>query len=161
MPSLRSHLPVLAVTAVLSVALVACGGGGTTESPTGPDETGGTEPGPVLDFSAIAGEWSGSGVENRGNEFFMAASLDSSARLGEKVGDIEYMPEPGASADCRGHWNAEEADDSTFVVDEQIGGLCPPGTVTLELGADGSLTYRYVPDNGNDDLIANGELTRE
>ena len=149
---------VLTSLAILVPTLVGCGGGGTTQTTAPPEDP---APAPVLDFSAIAGEWTGSGEENNGTEFSIDATIEAEAVRGDEIGIVEYRAE--GFMDCENRWLASDAEDPVYVVREVRGqaGNCPPGTVTLERFGDDELLYEYTPDNGNQDIAGAGTLTRK
>lgn len=156
------HRHVLHVGAVLSLmtpTLFGCGGGGSAT--TAPPED--TRPTPLLDFSAIAGAWTGSGVEGSGIEFFIDATIESSAKRGDEAGRVVYRLDAGGEPVCENKWLAADSEDPVFVFDEVAGGVgtCPPGTVTLERSGPDELYYEYTPSNGDNQRAAGGTLSRE
>lgn len=146
----------LAMVTVGVMALVtACGGGSGDTAPTQPPGS----QSPVLDFSAIAGDWSGTGVDGF-EPFYIVVSIQSGARRGEKVGVVEYQLVQGVPA-CTGEWLAHVENAPLYTVKEEIGG-CPNVTVELVLDRPtGTLLYRYTADNGDPRYDAEGELTRD
>lgn len=152
------RLLALALASALTIGLTACGGG---EELAGPDD-GGNDEWPVLDFSAIAGAWSGPALEGDGIDFWIEARFDASARRHLKVGEVAYSLDEGGEVNCIGDWLANSVEGDTYVVKEEItSGSCPDGTVTLEHDPEAeTLEYHFLPDNGDPDLEGEGTLTR-
>lgn len=147
-------LSALAMSTTLAM-VAACGGGESIQGPTEDDEI------VRLDFSAIAGTWSGWAVEpreeNEDVQFWARFDLEASADQGASVGTIEEGLTPGVTA-CVGDLLAEEAGEPVYTVREIVtSGLCPTATVRLEHDPEaGTLTVNWTAAN----TTGSGVLTR-
>ena len=119
-----------------------------------------------LSFAAVAGSWSGWASEPAlGNNFWVDALLDSSAREGFAVGGVEYRNSEDDPVACAGTWSALAVQgDSVFTVREVITlapDECPDGIVVLTVRGD-SLRYEFTPAGGTSEspLYAEGLLGR-
>ena len=152
--------PVALLLAVLGA--YACGGGDTVQGPDKEPDSSPEQPA-ILDFSAVEGQWSGTGTQLNGVSFEIRASLESSARPGRTVGGVRYWLPRAPDVVCFGTWIADSVEFPLFVVDEIITvENCPDGTVRLRLDEeDGTLSYHYIPKNAPDFHEASGTLTRD
>lgn len=153
----KYKFPRLVITCASAVLLlVACGDG---DPPQGPTETGEAA---NLDFSAIAGTWSGWAIASgpAGDEsFWVSFELDSEALEQEKVGTIEEGLERGTTL-CTGELRALEAEDPVFTVREIIAsGRCPDADMRLRYDPEeGTVRVDWTPPDPN--VQASGVMTR-
>lgn len=119
----------------------------------------------VLDFSQIAGKWSGTGVDGI-EEFSIEAEIQPSAELNRVVAYASYVGTLGISQEpCHRVWRAEIADPPAYELKETnrtSTSPCPPGTVILEYHAEtDTIAYQFLsamnPGAGTD---ATGTLHR-
>lgn len=144
----------LAVGSALAF-LVACGGGDPVQAPQEIGES------PRLDFSAIAGTWSGWAVNPTGIQFWARFTLSESALEGSKVGTIEEGLVRG-TATCFADALAVQAEDPVYVVEEVIQSTttgCPDATARLEHDPDaGTLLVEWEVNEGGN--AGSGVLTK-
>lgn len=163
--------------------LAACGGGSPAASETVPSDevlataqpTASPSPSPTStptprptptpvafhDFSAIEGDWEGTGREGATGslEVRIVASIEAGAPTRGIVGEAYYFtgPEP----DCRASWLARSAEPPTYRVRDVPGAGCVPGTVELVHDPEAeALSYRFEPDDGNPAWVLVGTLKR-
>jgi hypothetical protein len=116
---------------------------------------------PFLDFSAIEGQWSGSGEEAGGISFWIEVNLSSSAEFLNPVGMVTYGLTEDIP-DCSGTWAALSAQKPSYRVRETItDGDCSNGIVQLKLDDEnGNLLYDFIPSPSNPYAEAEGILMR-
>ncbi len=136
---------------------------GSADAPPPPPSA----PTPVLDFSAIAGDWAG-----EGNDLFQPAfyqieiTMVAEAAEGDQAGTISYSNDSGFS--CGGELAALLANGNTYEFTETITsgtGCITEGTVRLiHDAATSTIDYEWFAPEGSrrsGQLAARGVLTRK
>lgn len=133
----------------------------TAATTTATQETTTTTAVVVLDFSQIAGEWSGTGGDTI-EGFSMKAEIQPSAELNRTVGTLEYVGEMAISQEgCQISWRALSAEPPVYEVKEHVrAGMCPDGEVTLRYDPEtDTIDYEFTADL-NPATNATGTLIR-
>ena len=139
-------------TAIATVLFFFAGCGGS-DTPTAAQPP--ADQGPLLDFSAIAGQWAGWGVESfpdgRQRTSWIVLDVDESAREGELVGTFTVGTE-GANGqlveDCALNLFAESADPPAYRFTASIAG-CTDAMVEIEHDTDVDVLFADVTAVGN------------
>jgi len=113
---MKTMLPIL-----VFLALSGCSSGSPTEPPP-PEES----LGEVIDYSAIAGTWSG--WDNNG-DFTLAVEVEAEARMGESVGEFTVL-QANSTPFCEHQLRAASASPPTYLFDGSVG-TCSPTTLTF------------------------------
>lgn len=127
------------VIAGLVIIVLATGCGGSAGAPTEVSDAPDAPPaGPVLDFSAIAGEWAGWGVETfpdgGSRRSWMTLDIGETAREFEQVGTFQVGTRGADGAlvlDCSLSLNARQADPPEYRF-RVSGGGCTPALLDVE-----------------------------
>ncbi len=136
---------------------------GTADTPPPPPP----EPAPVLDFSAIAGDWAGEGTGIRQPSVYqIEMTLEEEAASGAQMGTITYKGTLNELIiDCGGRLIAREASGSAYELRENItnGVNCiDGGTIRLTHDAPAAtLDYEWFSPNDPVTARATATLTRQ
>ncbi len=155
------------VFALFVLAIFGTAACSSTTAPGSADAPPPPPPAPVLDFSAIAGEWVGEGTEiNQPAVYQIEMTLEAEAASGAQVGTITYKGTLNELViDCGGRLSARQANGSTYELQEKItsGVNCVDnGTIRLTHdAAEGMLDYKWFSPNDPVTARATATLTRQ